>query len=102
MTYSLSLRFEWDGAKDLSNQRKHGLSFGEAKQLFESGGDYLDIIDADHSVTEDRFIAIGAVDRGIVAVVYTEREENLIRIIGARVASRSEQALFRSYMEWNR
>ena len=100
MAYSLSLKFEWDGAKDLSNQRKHGLSFGEAKQLFESGGDYLDIFDADHSATEDRFIAIGAVDRGIVAVVYTE--QNLIRIIGARVASRSEQALFRSYMEWNR
>ncbi len=100
MTYNSPLRFEWDEAKDRSNARKHGLSFTEAVQLFES--DCLEIYDVDHSGTEDRFIAIGPVDRGIVAVVYTEREENLIRIIGARVASRSEQALFRSYMEWNR
>ena len=46
---------------------------------------YLEIFDAEHSEAEDRFIAIGAIDRGIVVVVYTEREENLIRIIGARL-----------------
>jgi uncharacterized DUF497 family protein len=91
--------FEWDDAKDLSNQREHGLSFAEARQLFESGTDYLEIFDVEHSELEDRFIAIGPIDRGLVVVVYTEREEDLIRIIGARLANKREQALYRSYMD---
>jgi uncharacterized DUF497 family protein len=39
-----------------------------------------------------------AFDRGLVVVVYTEREDDLIRIIGARLANKREQALYRSYM----
>jgi uncharacterized DUF497 family protein len=34
-----------------------------------------------------------------VVVVYTEREEEIIRIIGARLATKREQALYRSYMD---
>ena len=90
------MEFEWDPAKDRSNQRKHGLSFREAQALFESGVDSLEIFDAEHSETEDRFIAIGTIDRGIVVVVYTEPEEGRCRIIGARMASRREQDLYLS------
>ena len=71
--------FEWDEAKDRSNQKEHELSFGEAQQLFELGDDYLEIFDAAHSESEDRFIAVGPIVRGIVVVVYTEREEDRIR-----------------------
>ena len=99
MAYTLTVDFEWDDAKDLSNQRKHGLSFAEARQLFESGADYLEIFDVEHSEFEDRFIAIGPIDRGLVVVVYTEREDDRIRIIGARLANKREQALYRSYMD---
>ena len=88
-----------DDAKDLGNQRKHGLSFAEAQRLFESGADYLEIFDAEHSESEDRFIAIGPIDRGLVVVVYTEPEEDVIRIIGARLANKREQTLFRSHMD---
>ena len=91
--------FEWDDAKDLSNQRKHGLSFSEARQLFESSADHLEIFDSEHSESEDRFIAIGPIDRGLVVVVYTEPEENVVRIIGARLANKREQALYRSHMD---
>ena len=63
---------------------------------------YMEIFDAEHSEAEDRFIAIGPIVRGIVVVVYTEREENLIRIIGARFANKHEQALFRSHMDMYR
>jgi hypothetical protein len=91
------VEFEWDPAKDESNQRKHGLSFPEARALFESGADYLEIFDAAHSELEDRFIAIGPIDRGIVVVVYTEREEGRTRIIGARWATNHERDLYRSH-----
>jgi uncharacterized DUF497 family protein len=69
-----------------------------SRRLFESGADYLEIFDAAHSEFEDRFVAIGPIDRGLVVVVYTEREDDLIRIIGARLANKREQALYRSYM----
>ncbi len=96
------MEFEWDPAKDRSNRRKHGLSFAEAQRLFESGVDYLEIFDAAHSELEDRFIAIGPVDRGIVVVVYTEREEGRVRIIGARLATKREQDLYGSHKDRNR
>jgi uncharacterized DUF497 family protein len=88
------VEFEWDPAKDRSNRRKHGVSFAEAQRLFESGVDYLEIFDAAHSEFEDRFLAIGPIDRGIVVVVYTEPEEGRCRIIGARMASKREQDLY--------
>ena len=92
------MEFEWDDAKDRSNQLKHGVSFAEARRLFESGADYLEIFDAEHSDVEDRFIAIGPLDRGLVVVVYTERDEERIRIIGARLANKREQSLYHSHV----
>jgi uncharacterized DUF497 family protein len=91
--------FEWDDEKNLSNQQKHGLSFDEARRLFESDVDYLEIFDVEHSESEDRFIAIGPIDRRLVVVVYTEPEEGLARIIGVRPASSRERDLYRSYMD---
>ncbi len=99
MTYSLIVDFEWDDEKDRTNQQKHGLSFEEARSLFESEIDYLEIFDGEHSDLEDRFIAIGPTKRGLIVVVYTEREEDVIRIIGARLANKNEQSLYRSHMD---
>ena len=90
---------EWDEAKNLANQRKHGLSFEEAEELFTAGSDYLEIYDEAHSESEDRFIAIGPVTRGIVLVVWVERDEETLRIISARWASEREQDLYYSYRE---
>lgn len=94
------MRFEWAPEKDRANVKKHGLSFAEAtnmagEPLFTGGKEYLEIYDEEHSEDEDRFIAIGPSARGIVVVVYTERSEDLIRIISARLASRKEMRLFR-------
>lgn len=93
------MRFEWDDAKDRSNQQKHGLSFSEAIQLFQSGQDYLEIFDAAHSQDEDRFIAIGEIHRGVAVVIYTERAEDTFRIIGARMATNRERDRYREYMD---
>ena len=85
------MKYEWDDSKDQTNQRKHGIAFSEAQTLFELGQDYLEIFDSSHSEQEDRFIAIGEIRRGIAVVVFTEREENIVRIIGARFATKREQ-----------
>lgn len=91
------MRFEWDEAKNVANRLKHGISFEEAQALFTSGDDHLEIFDADHSEFEERFISIGPISRGIVLVVWTERDEETIRIIGARWADQREQALYHQY-----
>lgn len=44
---------EWDAAKDEVNQRRHGISFSEARELFECGVSYLEIYDVAHSDEED-------------------------------------------------
>ena len=95
------MKFEWDDTKDRSNQRKHGLSFSEAKELFEGNQDYLEIFDSAHSDMEDRFIAIGEIRRGIAVVVFTEREEEVVRIIGARLATKREQERYHEYLDQN-
>ena len=92
-------RFEWDHAKDRSNQRKHGVSFAEARQLFESGDRYVEIFDSEHSDAEERFIVIGPIDRGVVVVVYTEPDDDVIRIVGARSASPRERNVYRRHLD---
>jgi hypothetical protein len=89
----------WDEAKNRSNQRKHGIAFEEARQLFLSGADYLVIFDAQHSDMEDRFIAIGPIPRGLVLIVWAERGEDGMRLISARWATPRERSLYRNYLE---
>ncbi len=91
--------FEWEEQKNSVNQAKHGLSFEEARELFTSGQDYLELYDDTHSIFEDRFIAIGIIRRGTAVVMTTEREDDVIRIISARWATKREQSLYRKYME---
>ena len=89
---------EWDPDKARRNQRKHGLSFGEAGELFRSGTNYLEIYDIEHSEDEDRFIAIGPVRRGVICVVFVERETDTVRIVSARFATRRERQLLAEYL----
>jgi uncharacterized protein len=86
----MALTFEWDETKDLSNQEKHGISFGEAKTVFNDPRS-LTIADEAHSNEEDRYIDIGISSRGrLIVVCYTERGVN-IRIISCRKATKSER-----------
>jgi len=52
------LYFEWDLNKNASNQKKHGVSFEEAKTVFSDSFARL-IADPDHSQEEERFILLG-------------------------------------------
>jgi uncharacterized DUF497 family protein len=95
----LPVRFEWDRRKEQRNVAKHGVGFREAKELFTSGVDFLELYDGAHSELEERFVAIGPIHRGIVLVVYTERSEDTVRIISARQATKKERVLYLEYME---
>ena len=92
------MRFTWDGAKNVRNKRAHGLSFEQASELFTGSADYLEIFDEAHSHDEDRFIAIGPISRGVIVVVYTERDDDVIRIISARFATTREAKMYPFYV----
>ncbi len=96
------MRIEWDEKKDRANRIKHGLGFDEARTLFEGDVDCLVVYDREHSDDEDRFLAIGAIAVGVVVVWYMEPAEDVVRIIGARMAARAERALFSRHAEGRR
>lgn len=96
------MRFEWDDAKNLANQRKHGVSFEEASEVFADDEHQLEIFDAAHSDLEDRLITLGPIRRGLVLVVWTERSDDVIRIISARWATPRESQRYRTFMEQQR
>lgn len=87
----MGLRFEWDEEKDRLNQEKHGISFETAAYVFQDEH-YIEMYDFEHSVDEDRYIAIGRVGE-LLFVVFTERAAN-IRLISARLATPSERRLY--------
>ena len=69
----MALTFEWDEEKSGSNLKKHGVSFEEAKTVFNDSL-AITIDDPDHSDEEDRFILVGTTHRDrLVVVVHTER-----------------------------
>ena len=82
-------RFEYDTQKNQSNIRKHGLSFETASSAFNDPAAVI-IYDEDHSTTEERYNLIGAVEGGILFIVYTMRDET-IRMISARPATKREK-----------
>ena len=86
----MALTFEWDEEKCEEDMRKHGVSFDEAKTIFNDPL-AMTVSDPEHSSQEDRYIDMGRSSRGrILMVWYTERGRN-IRIIGSRKASRSQR-----------
>src|SRR5262245_57723082 len=93
--------FDWDPAKAARNLRRHGISFEVAKDLFAPGALVLEAYDVEHSETEDRFQRIGLSRRGVLMVVYTEREGDVIRIISARRADRDERARYNQFLKGN-
>ncbi len=77
------MQFEWNKEKAERNLKKHGVSFEEAKTVWNDYF-YIDLYDEVHSVEEGRFLIVGeSGEKRLLIVSYTERE-NRIRIISAR------------------
>ena len=89
------IRFEWDAAKATSNVRKHGVSFEEAQTVFYDEF-AVQFFDEAHSANEERFLLLGMSTGGrLLLVCHCEREtSNVIRIISARKATRTESAFY--------
>ena len=90
-----TIQFEWDENKNRINQRKHGVSFDEAKTVFYD--EYAILFDdPEHSADGDRFLMIGTTTKERICIVSHcyRGEEGTIRIISARKATRNEQKVY--------
>jgi len=92
------IQFEYDQRKNLVNKKKHHVSFEEAKTVFYD--EYARLIhDPDHSSDEDRFVILGlSANLRLLVVVHTYKKENeTIRLISARKATKNETNYYQRY-----
>ncbi|MCL1463049.1 BrnT family toxin [Argonema galeatum] len=92
------MQFEWDEAKNLENIRKHEIDFADVSEMFDSP--MLIELDDRFDYGEDRWFGIGFLGNGIAVVVWTERQNNVIRIISARRANRYERQRLEQYLSY--
>ena len=95
--------FEWDRSKAEINKRKHGVTFEDAMQVF---GDpfalsHLDRVEED----EPRWQTIGMVAEVVILLVahtvQDDEQEEIIRIISARRATRKERTRYEENRQKN-
>jgi uncharacterized DUF497 family protein len=90
------MSFEWDEAKNVSNQKKHKISFEIAKLVFEDP--YHMSCQDRHEDSEERWQTIGNINGiAVVLVAHTVRSLNgdeVIRIISARRATKTERRYY--------
>lgn len=85
--------FEWDETKAHTNEKKHGVSFIEAAEVF--GDDYSSCIhDPDHSYNEDRYLLFGVSLKGNFLIVSFIEKSDTIRIISARRMTNQERKAY--------
>jgi len=91
------LKFEWDERKNQMNIKKHNISFEEAATVFQDINAVY-VYDELHSTDEDRFNVIGMVDNidQEITVCHCYRDDDeVIRIISARKATKEEIELYK-------
>ena len=93
-------RFEWDENKAKSNWIRHGVSFDEATTVFDDS--LARIFDDElHSKDERREIIIGhSINNRRLVVCFTERPNERIRIINARLLTPKERKAYEENVDF--
>ena len=91
------MKYEWDDNKNIMNQKKYGVSFEKAIEVFDNA---LEISKLNHRFNyfEERWITIGATKKEHILVVanlfFSDDGEEIIRIISARKANSNERKVY--------
>jgi len=83
------MKFIWDRRKNEANVKKHELDFADAYKVFESP--MLVDLDKREEYGEDRWIGVGLMENRVVVIVFTEPDQDTIRIISFRKATTDER-----------
>ena len=86
------MKFEWNEQKNLENIRRHGIDFQDVSDIFQ----YYMLIDLDdrYDYGEERWLGIGMLRNRLAVIVFTERDNDTIRIISARQANKYERQIY--------
>ena len=85
------MNYEWDEAKALANLMRHKVDFNSATEFeWETA---IETYDDRFDYEEDRWIALGYINKKLHVLVYTIRSEN-IRIISLRKANKRERDFY--------
>lgn len=92
------INFEWDENKNRINKAKHGIGFEEAATVFYDD-DAIMFDDPEHSMEEERFLILGISKHENLCIVShcCRGDDNIIRIISARKATKSETKIYSRY-----
>ena len=93
MSTNSKLKFDWDPAKSVSNEAKHGLSLAAASVLWV--GPVVTL--PSKRPGEMRHLAIGLIDGRHWTVVYAPRGDHL-RLVSARRSRENEKSLFQKLL----
>lgn len=88
----MSLRCEWDEAKNCINFAKHGLRFEDADEVLSAP--CVTFEDDRFYYGEERFISLGLLDGRVVVIAHTLRDA-ATRIISMRKGNRRERQIYR-------
>ena len=83
------MKLVWDRHKNASNIKKHGMDFADTAQVFNSP--MLIGLDERKMYGEDRWIGVGLMDNRVVVIIFTEPDEDTIRVISFRKATTDER-----------
>ena len=88
--------FKWDESKNKTNIDKRDLDFADAWQIFDAP--MVVRIDNRKDYGEERFVGIGFLKNLVVVIVFTEPNEQTIRVISLRKALKYEREGFEKYI----
>jgi uncharacterized DUF497 family protein len=90
------VNFEWDESRNKTNIDERDLDFADARQIFDAP--MLVRIDNRKDYGEERFVGIGFLKNLVVVIVFTELNEQTIRVISLRKALKYEREQFEKYI----
>jgi uncharacterized DUF497 family protein len=91
------MKFEWDSHKEKLNQKKHGISFDEAKEALSCG--LVVVLKEDSDSGEDRYVYLGICKKlNVLVVVVAYPDEQITRIISARKANKKERKFYEAQL----
>jgi uncharacterized DUF497 family protein len=87
------MKFEWDPQKEKINQKKHGVSFDNAKEALNCG--LVVVLKEDTDSGEERYVYLGMCKKlNILVVVVAYPDDQITRIISARKANKREREFY--------
>ena len=87
------MKYEWDEEKKRLNIRNHGVDFTDAPSMFQHP--MVMFLDQRKNYGEHRWIGIGILKTILTVIIFAEPDNETVRIISARKATKHEEQIYR-------